>query len=450
MRPATAFPTIANRIFSLHSSSIAQQGKSFFERQTFATQPSFGRTRRSAFRRLPPVRSSSLFDTQSDRFRLPQSHRTAPFTTLSRRLSPRRLSPRRARIRQNLSPAAFSDFRSPMCVAHTESHFTCRRFRVQNVEPKMAPLPSNRYPSTNQPFQFKKTGVDVFGPFFIVNGRKTDKHHGIIFNCLVTRACHLEACSSLKSDNFLNAFRRFLARRGQPRLSRSDNGTNFIGARRSLQDSLNEGIRYSKEKISQAADIHWDFNPPSAPHFGGAWERMIQTAKRTLLIILGSQKLTLDFLTTILAETELMLKSRLFTHVANQPENEEPLTPNHFLLHRPYANLPPEVFDSSEQPFSFISWKEIQKVTNLMWKRLLKEYLPTLHPRGKWSTAQPQLRVGDLVWILRDFTPHGIWTLGRITATHPGRDGVVRVCTVKTAYGNFDRPVVSLSRVFAP
>ena len=145
-----------------------------------------------------------------------------------------------------------------------------------------------------------------------------------------------------------------------------------------------------------------------------------------------------------------MLNSRPLTHVADQPENEEPLTPNHFLLHRPYANLPPGVFDSSEQPLSFKSWKEIQKVTNHIWKRLPKEYLPTLHPRGKWSTAQPQLRVGDLAWILRDFTPRGIWPLGRITATHPGRDGVVRVCTVKTAYGTFDRPAVSLSRHFAP
>ena len=82
---------------------------------------------------------------------------------------------------------------------------------------------------------------------------------------MVTRVCHLEACTSLTSDSFCNACRRFLARRGQPRRSRSDNGTNFnfIGVRRTLQDSLNEGIRYSKEKIVQAADIQWNFNPPT-------------------------------------------------------------------------------------------------------------------------------------------------------------------------------------------
>ena len=44
------------------------------------------------------------------------------------------------------------------CALRTLSHrcFTCRRFRAQNVEPKMAPLPSYRFPSTDQPFLFEK------------------------------------------------------------------------------------------------------------------------------------------------------------------------------------------------------------------------------------------------------------------------------------------------------
>ena len=66
------------------------------------------------------------------------------------------------------------------------------------------------------------------------------------------------------------------------------------------------------------------------------------------------------------------------------------------------------------------------------------------YPPGKWSTVQPQLRVGDLDWILRDFKPRVIWPRRGITATHPERDGV-RVCTVKTVYVSFERPAVSLS-----
>ena len=327
--------------------------------------------------------------------------------------------------------------------------FICRRFRAENVQPEMAPLPQLRFPSPKSPFPFEKTGVDLFGPFFIVNGRNTEKHYGIIFNCLVTRACHLESCSSMTTDSFLNAFRRFIARRGHPRLLRSDNGKNFVGARRELQACLNDGIAGVQNKIPHAEEICWDFNPPSAPHFGGPWERLIQTAKRTLLIILGSQKLTLEFFTTILPETDLMLNSRPLTHANDQPENEEPLTPNHFLLHRPFANIPPIVFEETDKPLSFNSWKEVQKVSNHFWKRFLKEYLPTLDRRQKWNKATPPLKVNDIVWLLQDFTPRGIWPLGKITATHPGKDGVTRVCTVKTAYGTFERPAVSLSPVFA-
>ena len=65
-------------------------------------------------------------------------------------------------------------------------------------------------------------------------------------------------------------------------------------------------------------------------------------------------------------------------------------------------------------------------------------------------TATLSLKVNDIVWLLQDFTPWGIWPLGKITTTHPGKDGFTRVCTVKTAFGTFERLAVSLSTVFAP
>ena len=95
--------------------------------------------------------------------------------------------------------------------------------------------------------------------------------------------------------------------------------------------------------------MEWHLNPPFVPHFGGAWEHLIQTAKKTLLLILGSRKLSLELFHPTIAETELMLISRPLTHVADYPDNEESLTPNIFLLQRPYANLPPGVF----QDFSY-------------------------------------------------------------------------------------------------
>ena len=328
--------------------------------------------------------------------------------------------------------------------------FRCRRFRAENNQPFMAPLPPFRYPSPDAPFPFAQTGIDLFGPFFIVNEKQLEKYYAIIFNCLVTRACHLELCPFMTSDSFLNAFRRFVARRGQPQILRSDNGSNFVGARRELQQSLNDSIKNVRENVPESMEMRWDLNPLFASQFGGVWERMIHTAKRTLLIILGSKKLTLDFFQTILTETELMLNSRPLTHVADHLDNEEPLTPNHFLVHRPYANLPPGIFNDTKERLSFKSWKEVQKVMNHFWERFLKEYLPTLHQRSKWNQDHHPLQVGDFVWVLKNLTPRGIWPLRRIVSLHPGSDGITRVCSVRTAYGTFERPAVSLSRVFAP
>ena len=183
--------------------------------------------------------------------------------------------------------------------------FACRCFRAENIQPFMAPLPLFRYPSPDAPFPFAQTGIDLFGPFFVVNGKKLEKHYAIIFNCLLTRAYHLESCPFMTSDSFLNGFRRFVPRRGQPQLLRSDSGSNFVGGRRELQQSLNDSIKNVRENSPESMEMRWDLIPPFAPHFGGVSERMIQTAKRTLLIILGSKKLTLDFFQTILTEAEL-------------------------------------------------------------------------------------------------------------------------------------------------
>ena len=147
-------------------------------------------------------------------------------------------------------------------------------------------------------------------------------------------------------------------------------------------------------------------------------------------------------------ETESIL-NRPLTNVAEQPDNEEPLTPNHFLIQRPFNSLPPGQF-GDQQPASLKTWKNTQKLMNPIWRRLVKEYLPTLSRRSKWSNSNDRpLKVDDIVWVLKDQTPRGIWPLGRVMETTTERDGETRVVKVKKAYGTFVRPV-SGSRVFSP
>ena len=121
---------------------------------------------------------------------------------------------------------------------------------------------------------------------------------------------------------------------------------------------------------------------------------MIQTAKRTLLIILGSKRLSIDVFQTILVA---ILISRPLTNVADLPVNEMPLTPNHFLISRPFNSLAQGKFDS-QVPASFRTWRNPQQMTNHFWKLLVKEYLPQLLKRSKWNeNNQSPLKVNDNV-----------------------------------------------------
>ena len=107
------------------------------------------------------------------------------------------------------------------------SCFGCKRRHSPALQQKMADLPLDRVNPGNPPFTF--VGIDCFGPFYVRHKRSLVKRYGVMFNCLVVRAVHIEIAHSLETDSFIQSLRRFAARRGQVKEMRSDNGTNFLG-----------------------------------------------------------------------------------------------------------------------------------------------------------------------------------------------------------------------------
>ena len=323
--------------------------------------------------------------------------------------------------------------------------FICRRWRAQNITPMMSDFPHFRFADAEKQYPFINVGLDYFGSFYIEdNTRKLEKQYICIFTCLVTRAVHLEVCHSLDTDSCLLAIRRFVSRRGYPEIIISDNGTNFTASKKVMNlDNISIDNSYIAQQLSQ--NIVWKMNPPLAPHFGGIWERIIQTAKRTLLIILGSQQLKAETFQTIVTETEGILNSRPITYVSSDKNDEEARTPNHFILRRPHLALAP--LTSKLKTFRKKDFNYTQTLLDHFWKRLQREYTSDLISRAKWREQSKQLKVGDLVWILNEFTPRGIWPLGRITKCHYGADEIPRSFDIHTATGTLTRPAVKLSRV---
>lgn len=59
---------------------------------------------------------------------------------------------------------------------------------------------------------------------------------------------YIEVAQSLDTDSFLLALRRFFARRGQVKETRSDNGSSFTSGERKLRESIQA---WSQDKISE-------------------------------------------------------------------------------------------------------------------------------------------------------------------------------------------------------
>ncbi|XP_041354483.1 uncharacterized protein LOC121372258 [Gigantopelta aegis] len=208
----------------------------------------------------------------------------------------------------------------------------CRRYRVKVKEQKMANLPTDRLTPDEPPFT--RVGVDYFGPFMIKRGRSVVKRYGVVFTCLSIRAVHLEVACSLDTDSCINAIRRFIARRGCPKILRSDNGSNLVGCKKELQDEL---LRWNQQQLHAVCllkNIQWIFNPPSGSHHGGVWERMIRSVRKVFYGLLQQQVIRLDDegLQTLFCEVESILNGRPITDISSNPSDLSPLTPNHLLL----------------------------------------------------------------------------------------------------------------------
>ena len=318
----------------------------------------------------------------------------------------------------------------------------CRKYSAKTCVQKMADLPEHRVISDKPPFWH--TGMDYFGPFYVRRGRMSVKRYGVIFTCFTSRAVHLEVAFTLDTDSCINAIRRFLARRGNIEMITSDNGTNLVGAEHELSSSLQQWNLSKIGNTLQQHNIKWSFNPPTGSHFGGIWERIIRSVRKILHHLLQEQMTSLDdeLLQTLMCEVEFILNSRPISAGSDNPRDLEALTPNHLLLIGPNQGLPPGIFCSADN-YSRRRWRQIQYLSNVFWKRWVREYLPLLQERQKWLRRQRNLAVGDIV-LLVDKMPRNTWLMGRVINIHKDAKGLVRVVTVMTKTSTLQRPVDKL------
>ena len=331
----------------------------------------------------------------------------------------------------------------------TRGCVTCRRSSAKPCPQQMGQLPMERVTPDSV---FNRVGIDYAGPVYVKHGfvRKPTviKAYVCVFVSLSVKAVHLELVSDLSTDAFIASLRRFIARRGKPSLIWSDHGSNFVGAARELKEFAQFlELQTTQNVISEfcsTQNVQWKFIPERAPHFGGIWESAVKSMKTHLHRIVGNVKLTFEEFTTVLAQIEACLNSRPLTPLPCDDDGVEALTPGHFLIGRPLESLPDPAF--SYRSMSLLRrWHLCQSLVRHFWQRWHSEYITTLRRFTKWYQPSRNAKVGDVVILQESGLVPTKWPLARITEVHTGRDGLVRVATVKTTNGTYKRPITKLA-----
>ena len=188
--------------------------------------------------------------------------------------------------------------------------------------------------------------------------------------------------------------------------------------------------------------IKWKYIPEKSPHFGGLWEAAVKSAKTCLRKVADTIRMTYEELATVLCQIEACLNSQpLIPMLAVDCEGVEPLTPGHFLTGKPLTAIPDQEHRVKEITL-LKRWHMCQQVTRHFWKWWSSEY-PVSLKWYRWHHPKRNPQKGDVVVLREDNAFVNAWPLGRIVEVYPGKDGLVRVVSVKTSQGVYRRPVTN-------
>ena len=170
---------------------------------------------------------------------------------------------------------------------------------------------------------------------------------------------------------------------------RSDRGTNFVGSKRALEQALDEmdDDKIRRELLKENCDwVSFQMNVPTASHAGGAWERMIRSARAVLNGLVQEcheARLDDELLRTLLCEVEAIVNSRPLTSFNMTPDDLDPISPMTLLTQKCSVVLsPPGAFQRSDV-YCRRRWRRVQYLANRFWRRWRSEFLPSLQERRK-------------------------------------------------------------------
>ena len=316
----------------------------------------------------------------------------------------------------------------------------CRRFIARPFPPaNHAPLPTDRT-IAGEPYSV--IGVDFAGPLrYRLPDKSEAKSYLVIYACSLTRGMYLELLKSQETEEFLCSFKRFMARRGRPRIVYSDNGMTFKAAAAWIEKMRKEE---KLQGLLQDYRIQWRFNLSKAPWWGGQYERLIGVFKSSFRRVVGKGFLSFQQLEEVVLDVELALNNRPLTYLEDDIQVPV-LTPNSFL--HPVLPVPTDL-DPDEITNQQLRRQasRIRSAKEAMWKRWTREYLKTLREIHKSHSTEQSIipSKGEIVIVAEENLNRNQWKLAKVLCHLTSKDGKVRGVKLQTATGELERPVQAI------
>ncbi|CAL4237305.1 unnamed protein product, partial [Meganyctiphanes norvegica] len=203
----------------------------------------------------------------------------------------------------------------------------CKKHRARYLRfayPRPKPLPIFR---TKFLAPYVACGVDLAGPYKVIDGLSKIKVWITLFTCLVTRAIYLVLVKDLRASTFFRALKELSCRHSTPLLLLSDNATNFAATNKVLKIISQHIPEFEK---SEGLTLQWKFIPVKAPWTGGVYERMIGNLKTNLDKMNFGQKINFEEFREHIYECERVINDRPLQQVGDK----EVITPAMLLYGR--------------------------------------------------------------------------------------------------------------------
>lgn len=304
----------------------------------------------------------------------------------------------------------------------------CRRYNSRPLRQEIPPLPAERVTRT-APFEI--VGIDFTGPLQATKTKgEIMKVYIIIFTCAVTRAVHLETAKDTSAESFMQAFRRFIARRGMCSVIYSDNAKVFKKANKELNLVTTLQSETTRSFIANHL-IKWKFIPENAPWWGGFYERLIRSFKSSLRKVIGRRLLHIDEMHTLVCEVEGIMNNRPLTYVYEEHDEPTPLTPSDLIGGK--RKIGADINEGWDHDLQQV-WRLREEVTKLWWQRWNSEYMKEIRSalmKPAMRNNHEKLKKGDIV-LLEERNPKAFWKICLVKDIFPGRDQLSRVCVLRT------------------